>query len=95
MNQVIKGSIGKKRYIEVKGASKRPEKREFTMNEWRKAIELGDEYYIYYVLGLEDTEGELRIIKYPAKKLTPDEKSFDIKLSRGFADKVVPLKKKA
>ena len=82
------------RYIEVKGASKRPEKREFTINEWRKAIELGDKYYIYYVLGLEETEGELRIINNPARKLTPDEKSFDIRLSRGLADEIIPLKKR-
>lgn len=85
---------GEKRYIEVKGASKRPEKREVTINEWRKAIELGDNYYIYYVLGLGESEGEIRIIKNPAKKITPDEKSFDIKLSRESADEIIPIKKK-
>ncbi len=85
---------GERRYLEVKGASARPEKRVFTINEWRKAIEFGDKYYIYYVLGLGEIEGELRIFNDPAKKITPDEKSFDVKLSRGFADKIVSLKKK-
>ncbi len=85
---------GKKRYIEVKGAWGRPEKREVTINEWRKAIELGDNYYIYYVLGLGDKEGEIRIIKNPAKKITPDEKAFDIILPRHLADKIIPIKKK-
>jgi hypothetical protein len=85
---------GEKRYIEVKGAWRRPEKREVTINEWRKAIELGEKYYIYYVLGLGESEGEIRIIKNPAKKIIPDEKSFDIKLSRHLADEIIPLIKK-
>ena len=85
---------GKKRYIEVKGAWGRPEKREVTINEWRKAIELEDNYYIYYVLGLGDKEGEIRIIKNPAKKITPDQKTFDIILPRDLADKIIPIKKK-
>ncbi len=85
---------GKKRYIEVKGAWGRPEKREVTINEWRKAIKLSDNYYIYYVLGLGDTEGEIRIINNPAGKITPDQKTFDIILPRGLADKIIPIKKK-
>lgn len=85
---------GKKRYIEVKGAWGRPEKREVTINEWRKAIELSDNYYIYYVLGLGDKEGEIRIIKNPAKKITPDQKTFDIILPRDLANKIIPIKKK-
>jgi hypothetical protein len=85
---------GKTRYIEVKGASGRPEKRGFTINEWRKAIELGEQYYIYYALGLGDTEGELRIINDPANKISPDEKAYDVKLSKDLADEIYPLKKK-
>lgn len=85
---------GKKRYIEVKGAWGRPEKREVTINEWRKAIELSDNYYIYYVLGLGDKEGEIRIISNPAEKITPDQKTFDIILPRGLADKIILIKKK-
>ena len=85
---------GKKRYIEVKGAWGRPEKREVTINEWRKAIELSDNYYIYYVLGLGDEEGEIRIINNPAEKITPDQKTFDIILPRDLADKIIPIKKK-
>jgi hypothetical protein len=85
---------GKKRYIEVKGARGRPEKREVTINEWRKAIELSHNYYIYYVLGLGDKEGEIRIINNPAEKITPDQKTFDIILPRDLADKIIPIKKK-
>jgi len=85
---------GKKRYIEVKGARGRPEKREVTINEWRKAIELSNNYYIYYVLGLGDEEGEIRIINNPAEKITPDQKTFDIILPRDLADKIIPIKKK-
>lgn len=85
---------GKKRYIEVKGAWGRPEKREVTINEWRKAIELSDNYYIYYVLGLGDKEGEIRIINNPAEKIIPDQKTFDIILPRDSADKIILIKKK-
>jgi len=55
---------------------------------------LSDNYYIYYVLGLGDTEGEIRIINNPAGKITPDQKTFDIILPRGLADKIIPIKKK-
>lgn len=85
---------GRKRYIEVKGAMGRPDKREVTINEWRAAMKLGDEYYIYYVLGIGGDEGELRIIKNPAKKITPDEKVFNVNLSQDSVDKSIPLKKK-
>lgn len=57
-------------------------------------LPLGDNYYIYYVLGLGDTEGEIRIIKNPAKKITPVEKAFDIILPRHLADRIIPIKKK-
>ncbi|MEA3361072.1 MAG: DUF3883 domain-containing protein [Thermodesulfobacteriota bacterium] len=85
---------GKKRYIEVKGAWGRPEKREVTINEWRTATELRDNYYIYYVLGLGDEEGEIRIINNPAGKIKPDVKTFDISLPRELADKIISIKKK-
>ncbi len=48
---------GKKRYIEVKGAMRLPDKRVVTINEWNKAVVLRDNYYIYYVLGIADDEG--------------------------------------
>lgn len=86
---------GKKRFIEVKGAMGRPDKREVTINEWRKAMKLGDDYYIYYALGIGGDEGELRIIKNPAKKITPDQKAFDVNLSRDSVDKYISFKKKS
>ena len=86
---------GKKRYIEVKGAMGRPDKREVTINEWLTAKKLGEDYYIYYVLGIRGDDGEIRIIKDPAKKIAPDEKAFDINLSRDSVDKCIPLKKKS
>ena len=86
---------GKKRFIEVKGAMGRPDKREVTINEWRKAMKLGDDYYIYYALGIGGDEGELRIIKNPAKKITPEKKAFDVNLSRDSVDKYISLKKKS
>lgn len=85
---------GMKRFIEVKGAMGRPDKREVTINEWRKAMELGDDYYIYYALGIASDEGEIRIIRNPAKKITPEEKAFDVNLSRESVDKYISLKKK-
>lgn len=86
---------GKKRYIEVKGAMGRPDKRVVTINEWNKAMELRNDYYIYYVLGLADDEGEIRIIRNPAKNITPEEKVFDVNLSRESADKCISFKKKS
>jgi len=82
------------RYIEVKGASGKPEKREITVNEWREAINKSDRYYIYYVLGLGTDEGEIRILKNPASKLNPEEKTFNISIPRDLADEVLPIKKK-
>jgi len=85
---------GEVRYIEVKGASGNPEKREITINEWQTAIKLGDDYYIYYVLGLKTKEGEIRIVKNPHSKLTIEEKTFNISIPGSSADEVFPLVKK-
>lgn len=86
---------GKKRFIEVKGAFGRPDKREVTINEWRKAVELRDDYYIYYILGIGSDEHELRIINNPANKITFDAKAFDVNLSRDSVDKYISFKKKS
>lgn len=90
-NDVETGEI---RYIEVKGASGNPEKREITINEWQTAIKLGDNYYIYYVLGLKTKEGEIRIVKNPHSKLTIEEKTFNISIPGSSADEVFPLVRK-
>ncbi len=84
---------GEMHYIEVKGATHRPEKREITINEWKKSIELGDKYYIYYILGLGEDKAELRIIKNPSNKIEPEEKNFYIKLSRDVVDHCFPIEK--
>ena len=85
---------GELRYIEVKGASGKPEKREITINEWRTAITLGDKYYIYYVLGLATDEGEIRIVKNPSMRLAPEEKTFNISILKSSADEIYPINKK-
>lgn len=90
-NDVETGEI---RYIEVKGASGNPEKREITINEWQTAIKLGDDYYIYYVLGLKTKEGEIRIVKNPYSKLTIEEKTFNISIPGSMADEVFSLVRK-
>ncbi len=70
------------------------EKREITINEWKTAIEKGDNYYIYYVLGLRGEKGEIRIVRNPAKKIVPSEKVFDIAISRDIADEIIPFKRR-
>jgi hypothetical protein len=41
------------RHIEVKSSRGEPSQVVFTGNEWRKAQELGDEYYLYVVHGVK------------------------------------------
>ena len=83
-----------KRYIEVKGGKGKAEKREITVNEWEEAKKKGDNYYIYYVLGLGESEGEIRIFRNPFKKLKVEEKVFKISLPREYADEVKKFQKK-
>ncbi|MBW9223271.1 DUF3883 domain-containing protein [Methanothermococcus sp. SCGC AD-155-E23] len=67
-----KGIDGEVRYIEVKGRVGEGAVA-LTKNEWLKAQELGDKYYLYVVSNAA-TNPTLHIIKDPARKLEPVEK---------------------
>ena len=62
------------RRIEVKGRAQLQQKVSLTENEWRKAQQLGDSYWLYVVWGCKTTKPQLLMIQNPAKKLTSDAK---------------------
>jgi hypothetical protein len=45
-------------------------------------------------LGLGTDEGEIRIVKDPSSRLDPEEKVFNVSISRSSADEVFPIKRK-
>jgi SNF2 family DNA or RNA helicase len=64
------------RRIEVKGRAQLHQKVSLTVNEWRKAQQLGDSYWLYVVWGCKTTNPQLLTIQNPAKKLVGDAKEI-------------------
>lgn len=64
------------RRIEVKGRAQLNQPVSLTMNEWRKAQQLGDSYWLYVVWGCKSLKPQLLTIQNPAKKLVGDAKEI-------------------
>jgi len=60
------------RRIEVKGRSRSAQGISLTANEWRKAQQLGDSYWLYVVWGCKTEHPQLLTIQNPAKVLAGD-----------------------
>lgn len=63
------------RRIEVKGRAQCNQEVSLTVNEWRKAQQLGDSYWLYVVWGCNDNP-QLLMIQNPAKALVGDAKEI-------------------
>lgn len=57
------------RRIEVKGRAQLYQQVSLTVNEWRKAQQLGDSYWLYVVWGCKTDNPQLLMIQNPAKAL--------------------------
>ena len=64
------------RRIEVKGRAQLDRDVSLTVNEWRKAQQLGDSYWLYVVWGCNTANPRLLTIQNPAKKLMGDAKEI-------------------
>ena len=64
------------RRIEVKGRAQLNQDVSLTVNEWRKAQQLGDSYWLYVVWGCNTAIPKLLTIQNPAKKLIGDAKEI-------------------
>ena len=64
------------RRIEVKGRSQLNQNIALTVNEWRKAQQLGDSYWLYVVWGCQTENPQLLTIQNPAKVLVRDAKEI-------------------
>ncbi|MGL5872517.1 MAG: helicase-related protein [Xenococcaceae cyanobacterium] len=64
------------RRIEVKGRAQLNQDVSLTVNEWRKAQQLGDSYWLYVVWGCKTANPRLLTIQNPAKKLMGDAKEI-------------------
>ena len=64
------------RRIEVKGRAQLNQPVSLTMNEWRKAQQLGDSYWLYVVWGCKTPNPQLLTIQNPAVKLVGDAKEI-------------------
>ncbi|MBD1803872.1 DUF3883 domain-containing protein [Microcoleus sp. FACHB-SPT15] len=64
------------RRIEVKGRAQRELEVSLTVNEWRKAQQLGDSYWLYVVWGCKTPNPELLKIPNPARVLAGDAKEI-------------------
>lgn len=64
------------RRIEVKGRAQLNSDVSLTVNEWRKAQQLGDSYWLYVVWGCKTANPRLLTIQNPAKKLMGDAKEI-------------------
>jgi hypothetical protein len=64
------------RRIEVKGRAQLHQKVSLTVNEWRKAQQLGDSYWLYVVWGCKTANPELLMIQNPARALVGDAKEI-------------------
>ena len=64
------------RRIEVKGRAQLNQDVSLTVNEWRKAQQLGDSYWLYVVWGCNTANPRLLTVQNPAKKLVGDAKEI-------------------
>jgi superfamily II DNA or RNA helicase len=64
------------RRIEVKGRAQGNQEVSLTSNEWRKAQQLGDSYWLYVVWGCKTSAPQLLKIQNPAKVLVGDAKEI-------------------
>jgi Domain of unknown function (DUF3883) len=64
------------RRIEVKGRSQLQQQVSLTVNEWLKAQQLGDSYWLYVVWGCKTDNPQLLMIPNPAKALAGDAKEI-------------------
>ena len=64
------------RRIEVKGRAQLYQQVSLTVNEWRKAQQLGDSYWLYVVWGCQTESPQLLMIQNPAKALAGDAKEI-------------------
>lgn len=62
--------------IEVKGRAQHNQEVALTVNEWRKAQQLGDSYWLYVVWGCKSENPQLLTIQNPAKVLAADAKEI-------------------
>lgn len=72
----LETGIAPVRRIEVKGRAQLDEEISLTSNEWRKAQQLGDSYWLYVVWGCKTNDPRLLKIKNPAKILVGDAKEI-------------------
>jgi Domain of unknown function (DUF3883) len=72
----LEGGIAPVRRIEVKGRSQNYQQVSLTVNEWRKAQQLGDSYWLYVVWGCKTDNPQLLMIPNPAKALAGDAKEI-------------------
>lgn len=85
--------IAEVRRIEVKGRAQLNRDVSLTVNEWRKAQQLGDSYWLYVVWGCNTATPKLLTIQNPAKKLIGDAK--EIKQVTRYLIDADALKKKS
>jgi len=64
------------RRIEVKGRAQNEQEVSLTVNEWRKAQQLGDSYWLYVVWGCRSDNPQLLTIQNPAQVLAGDAKEI-------------------
>lgn len=64
------------RRIEVKGRANINEEVSLTANEWRRAQQLGDTYWLYVVWGCKNSKPQLLTIQNPAKVLAGEVKEI-------------------
>ncbi|HEY9807900.1 MAG TPA: helicase-related protein [Halomicronema sp.] len=64
------------RRIEVKGRAQQGQGVSLTANEWRKALQLGDSYWLYVVWGCETPNPQLLRIPNPTQNLAKDIKEI-------------------
>ncbi|MEH1798448.1 MAG: helicase-related protein [Nostoc sp.] len=62
--------------IEVKGRAQHNQEVALTVNEWRKAQQLGDSYWLYVVWGCKSENPQLLTIQNPAKVFAGDAKEI-------------------
>lgn len=64
------------RRIEVKGRAQLHQKVSLTVNEWRKAQQLGEFYWLYVVWGCKTSDPQLLMIQNSARTLAADAKEI-------------------
>ena len=72
----LEGGVAPVRRIEVKGRSQSYQEVSLTINEWRKAQQLGESYWLYVVWGCNTDNPQLLTIQNPAKVLAGDAKEI-------------------